>query len=189
MDVDVAIIGGGIAGSSLANTLAQNGARVLIVEHEPTYEDGRAILTAELAVRRHAIVALHDAPSAQRLPSSRRWPARSRPANLPGRNGSPPPSPRSALATRGRGRAAYHWRGSHLARPSGTAWAHCSSPASPRRRPRSHAHRRARPRWGSAGATSASAVAPRQARRTAVGTPPSPRRRGCAGWPSAGSAQ
>src|SRR4029453_16986313 len=34
-------------------------------------------------------------------PSSRRWPARSRPANLPERNGSPPPSSRSALATRG----------------------------------------------------------------------------------------
>src|SRR5215475_5184884 len=32
-------------------------------------------------------------------PSSRRWPARSRPANLPGRNGAPRPSPRSALAT------------------------------------------------------------------------------------------
>jgi hypothetical protein len=36
-------------------------------------------------------------------PSSRRWPARSRPVNLPGRNGSPPPSSRSALASRGRG--------------------------------------------------------------------------------------
>src|SRR6516164_4469861 len=36
-------------------------------------------------------------------PSSRRWPARSRPANLPERNGSRPPSSRSALATRGRG--------------------------------------------------------------------------------------
>src|SRR5262249_54223262 len=34
-------------------------------------------------------------------PSSRRWPARSRPANLPGRNGAPRPSPRSALATCG----------------------------------------------------------------------------------------
>src|SRR5262245_15124967 len=33
--------------------------------------------------------------------SSRRWPARSRPANLPGRNGAPRPSPRSALATCG----------------------------------------------------------------------------------------
>ena len=36
-------------------------------------------------------------------PSSRRWLAQSRPANLPERNGSPPPSSRSALATRGRG--------------------------------------------------------------------------------------
>src|SRR5215831_10028988 len=34
-------------------------------------------------------------------PSSRRWPVRSRPANLPGRNGAPRPSPRSALATCG----------------------------------------------------------------------------------------
>src|SRR5215813_8963980 len=31
--------------------------------------------------------------------SSRRWPARSRPANLPARNGAPRPSPRSALST------------------------------------------------------------------------------------------
>src|SRR5262245_30902843 len=35
--------------------------------------------------------------------SSRRWPARSHQANLPERNGSPRPSSRSALATRGRG--------------------------------------------------------------------------------------
>jgi haloalkane dehalogenase len=35
--------------------------------------------------------------------SCRRWPARSRPANLPERNGSPPPSSRSQPATRGRG--------------------------------------------------------------------------------------
>src|SRR6516225_2337312 len=38
-----------------------------------------------------------------------------------------------------------------------------------------------------AAATSASAVAPRQARRKAVDTPPSPRRRAYAGWRSAGS--
>jgi 2-polyprenyl-6-methoxyphenol hydroxylase-like FAD-dependent oxidoreductase len=39
MDFDAAIIGGGLAGSSLANTLARNGARVLIVEHEPQFRD------------------------------------------------------------------------------------------------------------------------------------------------------
>src|SRR6266700_4336729 len=43
------------------------------------------------------------APVSPTSPSSRRWPSRSRPANLPERNGSPPPSSRSALATRGRG--------------------------------------------------------------------------------------
>src|SRR5262249_47894540 len=43
------------------------------------------------------------APVSPTPPSSRRWPARSRPANLPGRNGFPPPSSRSAPATRGRG--------------------------------------------------------------------------------------
>ena len=36
-------------------------------------------------------------------PSSRRWPARSRRRNPPERNGSPPPSSRSALASCGRG--------------------------------------------------------------------------------------
>ena len=39
MDFDTAIVGGGIAGSSLANTLARNGARVLIVEHELQFRD------------------------------------------------------------------------------------------------------------------------------------------------------
>src|SRR5262249_45770334 len=43
------------------------------------------------------------APTVASPPSSRRWPARSRPANLPERNGSPPLSSRSALATRGQG--------------------------------------------------------------------------------------
>src|SRR4029077_7981779 len=35
--------------------------------------------------------------------SSRGWPFRFRPANLPERNGSPPPSSRSPLATHGQG--------------------------------------------------------------------------------------
>src|SRR4051794_18377988 len=39
MDFDAAIIGGGLAGSSLAITLARNGARVLIVEHEARFRD------------------------------------------------------------------------------------------------------------------------------------------------------
>ena len=39
MDFDAAIIGGGIAGSSLANTLARNGARVLVVEREQQFRD------------------------------------------------------------------------------------------------------------------------------------------------------
>jgi menaquinone-9 beta-reductase len=39
MDFDAAIIGGGIAGSSLANTLARNGARVLVIEREPQFRD------------------------------------------------------------------------------------------------------------------------------------------------------
>src|SRR6516165_4776863 len=46
---------------------------------------------------------LHGRAVSATPPSSRRRPARSRPANLPGRNGSPPPFSRSALATRGRG--------------------------------------------------------------------------------------
>jgi hypothetical protein len=121
--------------------------------------------------------------------SSRRWPARSRPANLPGRNGAPRSSPRSALGSCGPSREPGRGRGFRRARPSGRAWAHCSLPASQRRRSRSQSRRRARPRSGSAGATSASAVGPRRARRTAVGTPPSPRRRAGAGWPPAGSSR
>src|SRR5215212_4837968 len=39
MDFDAAIIGGGLAGSSLAITLARNGARVLVVEHEARFRD------------------------------------------------------------------------------------------------------------------------------------------------------
>lgn len=39
MDFDAAIVGGGLAGASLARVLAQNGAHVLIVEHEPQFRD------------------------------------------------------------------------------------------------------------------------------------------------------
>lgn len=51
---------------------------------------------------RRAIIALHG-PVSSTFPSSRRWPFRFRPANLPERNGSPPQSSRSELATRGQG--------------------------------------------------------------------------------------
>src|SRR5262249_16576700 len=57
----------------------------------PASPGARYAEIAEPAVRRHAIVALHG-PVSPTSPSSRRWPARSRPANLPERNGSPPPS-------------------------------------------------------------------------------------------------
>src|SRR5438094_482115 len=39
MDYDAAIIGGGLAGSSLALALAKIGARVLVIEHEPQFRD------------------------------------------------------------------------------------------------------------------------------------------------------
>jgi 2-polyprenyl-6-methoxyphenol hydroxylase-like FAD-dependent oxidoreductase len=39
MDYDLAIVGGGLAGSSLGMTLAKRGARVLIVEREPQFRD------------------------------------------------------------------------------------------------------------------------------------------------------
>ena len=39
MDYDAVIVGGGLAGSSLANTFARNGGRVFIVEREPQFRD------------------------------------------------------------------------------------------------------------------------------------------------------
>jgi flavin-dependent dehydrogenase len=39
MDCDLAIVGGGLAGSSLGVTLAKAGARVLIVEREAQFRD------------------------------------------------------------------------------------------------------------------------------------------------------
>src|SRR5258708_215875 len=60
------------------------------------------------------------APVSPTPPSSQRWPARSRPANLPGGNGSPRPSPRPALATGGRSRRSRRRRGAHRAPPSPT---------------------------------------------------------------------
>jgi menaquinone-9 beta-reductase len=39
MDYDLAIVGGGLAGSSLGVTLARAGARVLIVEREAQFRD------------------------------------------------------------------------------------------------------------------------------------------------------
>src|SRR5215813_14611562 len=121
-------------------------------------------------------------------PSSRRWLAQSRPANLPGGNGSLQQSPSSALATRGRSRDSHRRRAAHQDQPSRTAWAHRLSPASPRNRPRSQRRRQVLPQWGSAAPTSALAVAPLQDQRMVVGTPPSPRRRACAARPWAGSA-
>src|SRR5262249_32944806 len=50
-------------------------------------------------------------------PSTRRWPARSRPGNLPGGNGAPRPSPRSALANRGQSRDSNRWPRANQARP------------------------------------------------------------------------
>src|SRR5262249_13861335 len=135
------------------------------------------------------VVALLGPSFSPRPPSTRRWPARSRLANLPGRNGAPRPSLRSALANRGRRRDSSRRRRANQARPSRTAWARRSLPASLRSLLRSQSRRRARLLWGSAAATSASAVAPRRARRTAVGIPPSPLPREFAERPWAGFAQ
>src|SRR5882672_8936060 len=66
---------------------------------QPLTTQGRSISRAWTY---YAIVALHG-PVSPTFPSSRRWPFRFRPANLPERNGSPPPSSRSEPATRGRG--------------------------------------------------------------------------------------
>jgi hypothetical protein len=56
-------------------------------------------------------------PVSPTSPSSRRWPAQSRPANLPGGNGPPRPSPPSELVTCGRSREPRRWRGTHRALP------------------------------------------------------------------------
>src|SRR5712691_8419760 len=64
-----------------------------------------ALPRVRLNRRDHSYLVVHGciAPVSPTPPSTRRQPARSRLGNLPERNGSPPPSSRSALATRGRG--------------------------------------------------------------------------------------
>ena len=56
MDYDLIIAGGGLAGSSLASTMAQAGVRVLIIEREPQFRDrvrGEAMLPWGAAEARH----------------------------------------------------------------------------------------------------------------------------------------
>src|SRR5262245_34774823 len=77
-------------------------------------------------------------------PSSRRWLAQSHPANPPEGNAPPRPSPRPVLVTCGRSRDSRRRRRANRARPSRTAWARRSSPASLRRRQRLQPRRRAR---------------------------------------------
>src|SRR5262249_3260026 len=85
-------------------TLATNGELFFWRVVERSHKSGLpTTLQRELtgATSYDAIVVLHG-PVSPTPPSSRRWPGRSRPANLPEQNGLPSPSSRSALATRGR---------------------------------------------------------------------------------------
>jgi flavin-dependent dehydrogenase len=40
MEYDLLVVGGGLAGSSIAAAMVQAGARVLVVEREPAFRDG-----------------------------------------------------------------------------------------------------------------------------------------------------